>query len=303
MIASVPVGSRAPEDDWIEVSVSIPGEAVDAVSHRFFELGAPGVVEEPDGARVTLRAHFPETIGREELEAGLTAFLSSLESIFPGSKGRPALARVRVEDWAEGWKQGFPPIEIGRRLRIRSPWEPALRDDRIEIEILPAMAFGTGQHASTHGCLRALDDLAAGGEPRAVLDVGTGSGILAIAAARLGAPAVLAIDDDAVAVAAAIDNVRRNGVDATVSVREGTVASVEGRFALILANLYANLLTALFPAFLRLALPSARLVIAGFLDEDAGAVSRAAAEAGWREISARSIDGWTTLVLECTASS
>ncbi|MGH7858209.1 MAG: 50S ribosomal protein L11 methyltransferase, partial [Candidatus Binatia bacterium] len=176
---------------WLELAVTVPAEAADAVGNHLIEIGAPGIIEEEIAgapARARLRAHFPEAIDRA-IPDEVRSFLASLDPIFPGCAAAAIeLSRVAAEDWAEGWKRDFPPLEVGRSLRVRPPWGGRAEDGRHDVEILPAMAFGTGQHASTLGCLLALDDLAARGtDLSSVLDVGTGSGILAIAAARLGA--------------------------------------------------------------------------------------------------------------------
>jgi ribosomal protein L11 methyltransferase len=285
---------------WLELAITLPAEAADALGHHLMGIGAPGVIEEQVDcvpSRLRLRAHFPATRERDPLVQEVRSFLGSLDDIFPGAGAAIlSVSSVVEEDWAEGWKQRFPPVEIGESLRIRTPWSPA-DPRRHDVEILPAMAFGTGQHASTLGCLLALETLALeGGDLSAVLDVGTGSGILGIAAARLGAERVLALDDDPVAVAAAVENVRRNALERRVEVREATVESVRETFSLVVANLYTNLLRSLCPAFARVSRPGGLLVVSGLLDEDRAAVCRAAEEVGWRERNARSVDGWTTLV-------
>jgi ribosomal protein L11 methyltransferase len=284
--------------EWIEVVLRVPAEAADAVSNRIVELGAPGVVEEADApGRLCLRAYFEARRHAPAIVARLRRFLGSLEEFFPGAGASVVEARpLAQEDWAETWKRGFPPVEVGR-FRIRTPWTPPAADGRVEIEILPAMAFGTGQHASTRGCLAALELLAREGvllDP--ALDVGTGSGILALAAARLGVRRVLAIDEDPVAVEAARQNVEENRLGSAIEIRRATPAAVAGRFALILANLYANLLDALLPEFARLALPQAHWVAAGFFDSDRQRLVNEALRWGWIERRALSFEGWATLV-------
>ena len=160
------------------------------------------------------------------------------------------------------------------------------------------MAFGTGQHASTLGCLLALEEVFEGERrPSPVLDVGTGSGILAIAAARLGAGRVVALDVDPVAVEAAAENVRRNGVERVVTVRAGSLEAATERYRLIVANLHTVLLREMFPRFVERAEPEALLVVSGLLDADQEGVSAAAVAWGWCPVGRRSIDGWATLTL------
>jgi ribosomal protein L11 methyltransferase len=128
-----------------------------------------------------------------------------------------------------------------------------------------------------------------------VLDVGTGSGILAIAAARLGAARVVAIDTDPIAVEAAVANVTRNGLAGSIDLRCTPIDGVTGRYGMIVANLYSALLTGMFRDFAAHAERGAILVVSGLLDADREAVSQAAVRDGWRDLATRSLEGWTTL--------
>ncbi|MBI2962746.1 MAG: 50S ribosomal protein L11 methyltransferase [Deltaproteobacteria bacterium] len=282
---------------WLEVSIEVPPAAADALSLRLVERGAPGVIEEGAGERVRLRAHFAAEAESGALGEEIGGWLRQLEEFFPGcAAASPAIARIDEEDWAEGWKQGFAPLDVGARLRVRPPWSAPDAGGRLDVVIEPAMAFGTGRHASTLGCLLAIEEIAGTGEPApAVLDVGTGSGILAIAAARLGAGAVTAIDLDPVAIEAARRNVARNGLADVVTLRVGSLEAVNGRFEWIVANLYSGLLRASMGGFAERAAARGWLVAAGLLDADRDAVVAAAGTSGWREHARRSIDGWTTL--------
>jgi ribosomal protein L11 methyltransferase len=284
---------------WLELSAEVPPAAADALSAWFIDRGAPGVIEEPTADRVRVRAHFEGSGEERKLVAGLRRFLRELEKFFPGAgASRVAVGLVDEEDWAEGWKRGFPPLEVGRSLRIRTPWSPRDDSGRHDVEILPAMAFGTGHHASTLGCLLALEDLLGReGALSPALDVGTGSGVLAIAAARLGVAAVSAIDVDPAAVEAAGENVRRNGLDGLVEIRQGSLESVTGRYRLIVANLHASLLLELLSGFAGHAEPSGWLIASGLLDVDRGSVLETALASGWDPSDYRSLDGWTTLTL------
>jgi len=286
---------------WLEVSLEVPPaarDAIDAIGAWLVTRGAPGIIEEDLGESVRLRAHFEEGQAARAIADEGRAFLVEIDSLFPGTAaGRVAVAIVDEEDWAEGWKQGFPPLEVGRRLRVRTPWT-APDPHRVEVEILPAMAFGTGRHGSTLGCLLAIDELFdRSGGPSTVLDVGTGSAILAIAAAKLGAESVVAVDVDPVAIEGAAENLARNGVERRVRLVTGSIEDVKGRFELIVANLFAGLLRESVALFAARAAPRARLVVAGLLDADRGSVAEAAGAAGWELEAERSLEGWTTLVL------
>lgn len=283
---------------WLELSIAVPPAAADVLTLKLVERGSLGVIEEPAGDRLRLRAHFEEDPTDESLAKDAEALLRELEVFFPGcARSAVEIRRIDDADWAEGWRRGFPPLEVGRTLRIRPPWIAPDASGRHDLEIEPAMAFGTGHHASTLGCLLALEELVEReGPPSSLLDVGTGSGILAIAAARLGAREVLAVDVDVAAIEAASENVRRNLVEAVVALRVGSLETVSRRFGSIVANLYSGLLRGMFEGFAERLEAQGRLIVAGFLDGDADAVADAAL--GWRCIGRRAIDGWTTLTLE-----
>jgi ribosomal protein L11 methyltransferase len=191
--------------------------------------------------------------------------------------------RLREQDWRDSWKRYFRPRRIGERLLVKPSWatyEVAAGDMVIEID--PGMAFGTGQHPTTAMCLRALEErLKLDG---AVLDLGTGSGILAIAAARLGAQRVLALDTDPQAVKAARQNAAANGVEIVVEVREGTLPGDAGeeRFGLAVANISGLTIERLAPALAGSLRDGGTLIVSGFLEDTVDALSRALVAAGFR---------------------
>jgi ribosomal protein L11 methyltransferase len=181
---------------------------LDAVNLHLGALQAAGLVGmAEEGGRASL--YFPERI--EDLPVD------------------GAWARLEDRDWLEEWKRGLEPVTVGA-VTVTPPWIPAGRD---AVVIEPSYAFGTGHHETTAGCLAALQELDLAG--RRVLDVGTGSGVLAIAAARLGAGAVVGVDTDPLAVAVARAGVAANAVD--VEVREGSLDVVDGAFDVVVANL------------------------------------------------------------------
>jgi ribosomal protein L11 methyltransferase len=191
--------------------------------------------------------------------------------------------RLREEDWRDSWKRYFRPQRIGRRLLVKPSWATyqATAGDTV-IEIDPGMAFGTGQHPTTAMCLRALEERLRPGD--AVLDLGTGSGILAIAAARLGAERVLALDTDPQAVKAARQNAAANGVASTVEVREDTLPEGAGeeRFGLIVANISSLTIERLALAFADSLRDGDTLIVSGFLEDTVEALSGALTAAGFR---------------------
>ena len=205
---------------------------------------------------------------------------------------------VREADWAEAWKEHFPVLRVGRRLVIRPTWrehEPLPGDAVVALD--PGMAFGTGLHPTTQLCLAALERLADRGalDGAQVLDVGCGSGILAIAALRLGAETALGVDTDPIAVEATLANAGRNGLEDRVTAREGSLPSGEGPFGVVLANLVAGVLVPLAPLLrAELARDGSLLASGIFADREADVV--AAFEAAGLAVGTRDVDGdWVAL--------
>jgi len=263
-------------ETWIEVRVIVPARMQEEASLFLTDFTGRGVIIEEENVPaggVVIRAYFrPEEYGDwqgQELQDYLKR-LSSYELYPLGLEVR----QVAEEDWAEAWKAHFKPLKVTDRLVIRPPWEEyAAQPGETVITIYPGMAFGTGRHVSTLLCLRALEQVWEGQPPRSgspwqVLDVGTGTGILALAAARYGAE-VLAIDLDPEAVAAALENVRLNDLIDRVLVEETPLASLRQRFGLIMANITAPDLLQLADALTARLLNDGVLIISGFLAEDA----------------------------------
>jgi ribosomal protein L11 methyltransferase len=226
--------------------------------------------------------------------------------------------RIAEEDWANAWKAFFPVLHVGDRTVVVPPWRRYRRPtggtgaDEIIVRLDPGLAFGTGTHPTTRLCLQAVEALITSGQR--VLDVGTGSGILAIAAARLGAD-VVALDVDPLAVTAARANVRRNRVARRVRVSEGSpdalFSTAEGEpstksaasFDVILANITARVNAALAPFLAPRLAPAGRLVASGILAESAELVVAAYAQLGL-EVAARAQEGdWVALTLARPAPS
>lgn len=190
----------------------------------------------------------------------------------------PADGSVHVDAWAlddlsflTRWKDHFRPAQISRRIVVHPPWDvPEVPAETIRVEIEPGMAFGTGTHETTRLCLRALDALLeAQPSARRVLDVGCGSGVLAIACAKLGATEVLGIDHDADAVRIANENVEKNGVAAQVQCTTTPIEDVEATYPIVVANILPHILVSIAPAIWRTVAPGGTLLLSGILHEEA----------------------------------
>jgi ribosomal protein L11 methyltransferase len=288
-----------------ELTVTLETEApetTEAVTNRLWELGAVGVVEEATRGAVALRAFLPPGADTVSLAADLRDYLADLAALaLPGARGRVDIAPVADEPWADAWRAHFRPVPVGRGLLVCPPWQapaPAQAHGRVVVLIEPGRAFGTGGHGSTRSCLELLERALAGAGVSHALDVGCGSGILAIAAVGLGVPRVDAIDVDPDAVAATSDNARRNGV--ADRVRTSVVAAQDWAgppAPLVLANLLAAAHVTLAPRLAELITPGGSLIAGGLLVHEVPTVTGAFAGAGCWIVEVLEQDGWAALLL------
>ena len=216
---------------------------------------------------------------------------------------------IAEEDWADNWKQYFKPLRVGKGVLVLPEWEAdgfadaALADgaDAV-VRIDPGMAFGTGAHATTSLCIGLIEEYlseTAGGAPVDVLDVGCGSGILSIAAIRLGARSALGIDIDAYAVKNAEANARGNGLEDRIKFRTGDLLQgVDGRYGLVVANIAADAVVKLLSSAAGTLLPGGALVLSGVIDEREAEVARAATGNGFDIVKAARGEGWTAFRCE-----
>jgi ribosomal protein L11 methyltransferase len=284
----------------VEISVSGPDdEAVQAVVQLFDRWGRGGaVVEQTVGdaagplVKTYLLAEDDEAL--RQVQIGL--------ALLRQARGLPE-PRVRFlaeTDWAEAWKAGYGVLRIGRRLVVRPTWRDDYvpQPDDLLIELDPGMAFGSGLHPTTRLCLEALEDALRPGQ--VVLDVGTGSGILSIAAARLGAARVLALDTDPLAVQIACENVVLNRVEDVVQVEVGTVQIPNPKSQisnhLVVANILAETIMELAPALAAHLLPEGVLIASGIIAERAEAVASCLRENGMSLVERRDDGDWVALV-------
>ena len=205
-------------------------------------------------------------------------------------------AGVAQEDWQNGWRKYYHPMEIGRRLAVVPSWQ-AYDTDRVKLLLDPGLAFGTGGHETTSLCLEALDELTTGGER--VLDIGTGSGILAIAALKLGAACAEGVDIDPVAVRTACENAALNGVAGQFTGLVGDLSDkASGTYQIITANIVANAIISLAPAVPGLLAEGGHFIASGIIDTRAQEVAQALAKAGLTIAQRKDKRGWVCFV--CT---
>lgn len=293
---------------WIEVSMSVDGEAAEAVAELLQRYGHQGVAVEQEGIlpdiwdedqppparRLTLRAYFPDDERAEETRQRLEMALGHMSLMYP--MPQPAYKVVHEEDWAEAWKAHYHPVRIGRRLLIRPLWveQVETEPDDIVIGLDPGMAFGTGTHPTTQLCLEALEDRMTPG--LRVLDLGCGSGILAIAAARLGAADVLALDTDPIAIRATQENAAQNSAADKITAQVGSLESLitsARRFDLVVVNILARVIIEMCDQKLgQVVRPGGLAIFSGLIDTQIEEVEQALRKTGLEPYARRQQGDW-----------
>jgi ribosomal protein L11 methyltransferase len=301
---------------WKSFTVETRREAVDALSHFFMTKGSLGMAYDerlfgpggdpanplPPPDEVTrLTAYFPWESDLHDLKKAFLEYLPVLAESFGGEAGSfVSAAEISDSGWAEKWKEFFLPRKLGRRIVVRPSWErydPA--DGEVVLTIDPGQAFGTGNHETTRLCLQFLEDVfESGAPPRRVLDVGTGTGILGIAAARLGSRCTLGIDTDPKAVEVAEENARINGVGDRFAATFRPLAAAEGAYDLVLANILAEILVDLKSEIVSRCAAGGFLILSGILDEKCGWVEEEFRSEGARALERKTDGQWTALLLK-----
>ncbi len=284
--------------EYCEICLTVPPEALEAVTHLLDRAGTGGVVIDDETA-AQVRAYLPRDERLSGRLAALHQDLSDLVNFFPGmSSWRHQEQFVAEEDWANAWRSHFHAIRVGRRLVVAPTWEEfEPRAGEVVLRLDPGMAIGTGAHASTVLCLRALEDMPLAGAR--VLDVGTGSGILAVAAALLGAAEVRALDIDPLAVRIARQNAEANGVGDRVHVcyaelRDLLAEGLTPRQA-VTANLTAEVLVTLAPDLAAAMAPGGLVVTSGIVASRHDAVRQALEGAGLRPVRTSRLEDWLAI--------
>ena len=305
---------------WLEASLEADGEMVEAISEVMARYVSGGVViestqiaDEKDGegkatGLLRISGYLPVDDQLEDKKQKLLEGLWHLGQIspVPEVKFRP----IAELDWSEVWKQHFQPVPIGDNLVIIPTWLEGNQDHRITIKIDPGMAFGTGTHPTTQLCLEIIADILVpldidSKNSISVIDIGCGSGILGIAAQKLGAGKSLGVDLDEEAVKAAQRNAEINGVDENLELGVGSLAEIEkGKFSLaagqiVIANILAPVVIRLLKEGVgELVVPGGKLVLSGILVEQVPDIEKAIQSAGLNLVDKRQIGDWMALVSE-----
>ena len=286
---------------WAQLTVTTSQEASDAVANYLFELNANGIEIKdspaPSAATTTLISYFPMDDLVGERVQKVRRFLSQLPRF--GIDPQPAevwLRSIEGENWSEKWRSAFPPQRIGKRLVIAPTWHQVTpQASEILIRLDPGMAFGTGHHPTTRIAMELLEAVITGGE--IVADIGTGSGILAITAAKLGAKRVDAVDSDATVVPIAQENLRHNGVTPIVHLRQGDGLEVlHGTYHLIVANILTKVILPMIPQYPQFLKPGGQIILSGIMAKEAKQVEDLLRANGFRSLETRQWENWVGIL-------
>ncbi|MBC8208160.1 MAG: 50S ribosomal protein L11 methyltransferase [Desulfobulbaceae bacterium] len=289
----------------LHVAVTSPRIMAESVSDFIEGLGGVGVemTIDPPGPVVVVNAFFeeadPGVLAREQRVLEIENHVAMLADIFGVEVPRVSAELLQDEDWSQSWKVHFAPFAILPDLIIAPTWDPyEPKGEELVLTMDPGMAFGTGHHATTALSLRILREVIGAGSVAKVLDVGTGTGILAMGAALFGATAVTAIDNDPLAVAAARENVEMNHLEERVTVSSQDLAEMAGPFDLIVANIIHDVLQEMAPALTYLLRPTGSLVLSGLLHgEQVESISATFAGLGWVVCCQEKREEWAALHL------
>jgi ribosomal protein L11 methyltransferase len=281
---------------WLEIYIDIDPVAHEAMSTFLFDLGCTGIVTE-DFQGHSLKAYLPFKKNPEYIRKRISTFLQKLDTIFPEIPS-PELTFTEIEnqDWNRNWRRFFHADRVTRNLLIVPAWEPI--PDGIDGHVLridPGPAFGTGQHATTRMCLEAMEKIQSP-KPWTLLDVGTGSGILATYGAKLGASRILAIDIDPEALRWAQRNIQINDLTEFIELSDMPLKQVKDTFSVLTANLILGQILKLFHHFSHLLKPGGWLILSGILKDQVEEAKRALDKTPFNEIEILYQEDWGCMI-------
>jgi len=283
---------------WLEIAIDIDPVAHEALSAFLFGLGCQGLVSE-DFTGHTLKAYWPFRENPENLRNRINGFLTELEGIFSevhSSKLR--LRNLQDQDWGHNWRRFFHPDRVTPNLKVFPAWEPIPKSTKGEVlRIDPGPAFGTGQHPTTRMCLRAMEKAPLAGS-WSMLDVGTGSGILALYGARLRASRILAIDTDPEALRWARRNLSLNVQSAVIELSSGLLESLDESFDMIVANLILGTIVDLLPYFPPVMKQDGILILSGILREQVTRVETLLPQHGLKTVEVLYEKEWACMLVK-----
>ena len=278
---------------WIEVTIPSTPASFEVLENFLFEMGSCGTIE-TEGA---VKGYFPQSQIDDTTKTRLKTYIENLGALGHQIEN-PMYKEIPQEDWNTNWRSHFTPVQITPNILVKPPWfANESGKNQIVIEIMPRMAFGTGTHETTKLCLEMLSSTIKPNDH--VLDVGTGSGILAIGAAKMGAFRVLGIDIDESAIDNAVENVRQNRVKVQVEIRSGSIDVVgKEKFNLICANIDRKTLVPIIEKMKKRLHPGGRLALSGILESEEKEIMRPVQKAGLVCRDKKRQGEWIGLLLE-----
>ena len=300
--------------NWLEVSFHLNGELAEAVAEVLARYAPSGVVTEhgikykdaddpgTPSDDVTVRAYLPADARLEETRQRLEQSLSYLGMI--QAIPAPTYTSIKDANWMESWKQHYRPLTVGERLIIVPAWMDSPDESRIPIKIDPGMAFGTGTHPTTQLALALMEDFISEHAPKEIIDVGCGSGILSVAALKLGVDKALGVDVDIASVKSSRENADVNGIGDEFIIGQGSVDEIlAGKFPfktapLVVANILAPVLIRLMEAGMgTLVAPNGRLILSGILEEREADIRATVSKHQLEIVERRQMGDWVAFVL------
>ncbi len=268
---------------WLEVSIEIDPVAHEALSAFLFDLGCEGVVSQ-DAPDQSLKAYFSFGRDWEDIQNRISGFLQKLKEIFPEVQSPKLIfSKIEDQDWNRHWRRFFRPDRVTERLTVFPAWESVPQNHKGQvIRIDPGLAFGTGQHPTTRMCLQAMERVPLPGS-WTMLDVGTGSGILAMYGVKLGASKVVALDVDPEAIRSAQWNIRLNSLSGSILLSSVPLEEWKDCFFLLTANLTLGLILELIPHFSRIVDIGGWLILSGLLREQVRDVENGFSQLGFNK--------------------
>jgi len=281
---------------WLQLSLRADPSVLDAVANFLIERGSPGVVIKKN----EVQAYFPHGRDSVAVRRDVGRFLRGMQRVsLPSFVELPRWRILKERNWNSAWRRFFRPQRVGRQFLVSPPWITPRLGQRNLIAIEPGMAFGTGTHATTRGCIEFIERIAASfrGSEFVALDVGTGSGILSIALAKLGAKSVLALDNDPVALKVARENLSSNGVEKKVRLSTTNVSRLRKSFPVVVANLTAETILDLATALQKKVAAKGFLILSGIIKPKERTVTARFTKDGFRIVRRKGEKEWVTLLL------
>jgi ribosomal protein L11 methyltransferase len=277
---------------YYEFTISVADRFKDLLIQRLTDSGCLGVIDQDE----TIIVYFPETIDIKAVTNDLFLAKALIEKSGETNGLTFEHRLIPEQDWNESWKKGFVPIDVGERFTILPPWEEK-KEGRVNLVIDPAMAFGTGHHETTRSCLVLMEKYAEQGRKESFLDVGTGTGILAIAAHKLGFQRVIGVDTDPLAEDAALINIELNHAEG-IEIRGGGIENLNETFGFIAANLISGVLVQLAPDLASHLKPGGLAILSGILAGQDNEVAEAMAGAGLKLVERYPDGKWVSLAVK-----